>query len=98
MRNSDAARTRSDNGKGNDVGSCRTTRVNNLDMTRNQLLGWLLFSLLSFVAGYEVPVSDTDYSRQICSGMWSSQSTFINGIVFPGSVIFHTQVCLSYIR
>ncbi|KIM88622.1 hypothetical protein PILCRDRAFT_2830 [Piloderma croceum F 1598] len=50
-------------------------------MTRNQLLGWLLFSLLSCVAGYEVPVSDTDYSRQICSGMWSSQSTFINGTV-----------------
>ena len=53
-------------------------------MTRNQfkLLGWLLFSLLSCVAGYEVPVSDKDYSRQICSGMWSSQSTFINGTVF----------------
>ncbi|GLB35917.1 putative lung seven transmembrane receptor [Lyophyllum shimeji] len=34
------------------------------------------FVLSSFA--YEVPIRDTDYSRQICSGMWASQSTFIN--------------------
>ena len=38
----------------------------------------LLLSALS-AASYEVPVLDTDYSRQICSGMWSGQNTFING-------------------
>ena len=38
---------------------------------------FLLFS--SLVASYEVPILDTDYSRQICSGMWSNQHTFING-------------------
>ncbi|KAI0308170.1 lung seven transmembrane receptor-domain-containing protein [Multifurca ochricompacta] len=27
---------------------------------------------------YEVPILDTDYSRQICSGMWSGRNTFIN--------------------
>ncbi|KAG1754854.1 lung seven transmembrane receptor-domain-containing protein [Suillus paluster] len=32
----------------------------------------------SLAAGYEVPFSDSDYSRQVCSGMWASQSTFIN--------------------
>jgi hypothetical protein len=49
-------------------------------MTRCQLLGSLILCLLAYVAAYEVPVSDTDYSRQICSGMWGSRSTFINGI------------------
>lgn len=53
-------------------------------MTRcltGNLLFWAASLLLfaSSAAGYEVPVLDTDYSRQICSGMWSSQNTFING-------------------
>lgn len=44
------------------------------------LIPALSFTFLSnLVAGYEVPVSDTDYDRQICSGMWGSQSTYING-------------------
>ncbi|KAI0267235.1 lung seven transmembrane receptor-domain-containing protein [Russula aff. rugulosa BPL654] len=37
---------------------------------------FLLFS--SLAASYEVPIQDKDYSRQICSGMWSDQHTFIN--------------------
>ncbi|THH19061.1 hypothetical protein EW146_g2036 [Bondarzewia mesenterica] len=41
----------------------------------------LLTSLLSAaftVAAYDVPLLDTDYSRQICSGMWSNSKTYIN--------------------
>ncbi|KAF8481985.1 lung seven transmembrane receptor-domain-containing protein [Russula ochroleuca] len=34
--------------------------------------------LSSLVASYEVPILDRDYSRQICSGMWSNQHTSIN--------------------
>ncbi|KAG7452349.1 uncharacterized protein BT62DRAFT_1071496 [Guyanagaster necrorhizus] len=40
------------------------------------LLTWLF--LIPSVLSYQVPVVDTDYSRQICSGMWGSQSTYIN--------------------
>ena len=32
------------------------------------------------VGAYEVPVSDTDYDRQICSGMWGGKNTYINGV------------------
>ncbi|EJF66842.1 hypothetical protein DICSQDRAFT_151254, partial [Dichomitus squalens LYAD-421 SS1] len=43
---------------------------------------WLPFcSLLlaaSTAAAYEVPISDTDYDRQICSGMWGGKNTYIN--------------------
>ncbi|KAF9460099.1 lung seven transmembrane receptor-domain-containing protein [Collybia nuda] len=35
-----------------------------------------LFTLSS--SAYEVPVIDSDYSRQICSGMWANQATYIN--------------------
>ncbi|KAJ3556522.1 hypothetical protein NM688_g1987 [Phlebia brevispora] len=40
----------------------------------------LLFSFLfsTLASAYEVPVSDTDYDRQICSGMWGGKNTFIN--------------------
>ncbi|KAK0466467.1 lung seven transmembrane receptor-domain-containing protein [Desarmillaria tabescens] len=40
------------------------------------LFPWLF--LTTSVLSYQVPVVDTDYSRQICSGMWGSQSTYIN--------------------
>ncbi|OSD03235.1 hypothetical protein PYCCODRAFT_1477105 [Trametes coccinea BRFM310] len=33
---------------------------------------------------YEVPISDTDYDRQICSGMWGGKNTFIN-VTFDSS-------------
>lgn len=47
----------------------------------HKLLFWAVSLLLSSsVFGYEVPIFDTDYSRQICSGMWSGQNTFINGM------------------
>ncbi|KAF7793387.1 hypothetical protein EIP86_004499 [Pleurotus ostreatoroseus] len=36
------------------------------------------------VGAYEVPVSDTDYDRQICSGMWGGKNTFIN-VTFDAS-------------
>jgi hypothetical protein len=51
-------------------------------MARSLKLLFCAASLLLFfslVASYEVPILDTDYSRQICSGMWSNQHTFING-------------------
>ncbi|KAH7930405.1 protein PTM1 [Leucogyrophana mollusca] len=44
---------------------------------------WLLWGI-SFVAGYEVPFADSDYSRQTCSGMWGGPSTFIN-VTFDAS-------------
>ncbi|KAI0275030.1 lung seven transmembrane receptor-domain-containing protein [Gloeopeniophorella convolvens] len=45
-----------------------------------RLLSWAASLLLaaSVVAAYRVPILDTDYSRQICSGMWSGSNTFIN--------------------
>ena len=48
----------------------------------------LLLSALSLLASsvvnaFEVPVSDTDYDRQICSGMWGGKNTFINGTPSP---------------
>ncbi|KAJ7361540.1 lung seven transmembrane receptor-domain-containing protein [Mycena albidolilacea] len=36
----------------------------------------LSFSLLCL--GYQVSVLDTEYSRQICSGMWANENTYIN--------------------
>ncbi|KAH7909796.1 protein PTM1 [Hygrophoropsis aurantiaca] len=47
------------------------------------LVLWLLWGF-SFVAGYEVPFADSDYSRQTCSGMWGGSSTFIN-VTFDSS-------------
>lgn len=41
----------------------------------------LLASTLA--TAYEVPVSDADYDRQICSGMWGGGNTFINGARLP---------------
>ncbi|PCH33992.1 hypothetical protein WOLCODRAFT_112920 [Wolfiporia cocos MD-104 SS10] len=37
-----------------------------------------LFLLLLSVTAYEVPVTDEEYDRQICSGMWADQNTYIN--------------------
>ena len=34
----------------------------------------------STAAAYEVPIADTDYDRQICSGMWGGKNTYINGV------------------
>ncbi|PFH54883.1 hypothetical protein AMATHDRAFT_78452 [Amanita thiersii Skay4041] len=50
----------------------------------NKLVLFILF-ISSFVIAYEVPIVDTDYSRQICSGMWSGESTYINVTFDPGS-------------
>jgi hypothetical protein len=41
------------------------------------LLG--LLTAVSLVAGYEVAFADSDYSRQVCSGMWGGPETYING-------------------
>lgn len=44
------------------------------------LLSSLLVALaVPHAAAYEVPISDSDYDRQICSGMWGGSNTFING-------------------
>ncbi|KAH9937302.1 protein PTM1 [Fomitopsis serialis] len=52
------------------------------------LSSWLSFVFSSLLilstAAYEVPVSDKDYDRQICSGMWANQKTFIN-VTFDSS-------------
>ncbi|KAH0591001.1 hypothetical protein H2248_001112 [Termitomyces sp. 'cryptogamus'] len=40
---------------------------------------FLSFALFFLAAlAYEVPILDTDYYRQICTGMWASKSTYIN--------------------
>ncbi|KAH7880907.1 lung seven transmembrane receptor-domain-containing protein [Lentinula edodes] len=43
-------------------------------------LNLLLFVSSIFVSclGYQVPVVDAEYSRQICSGMWANEQTYIN--------------------
>ena len=55
---------------------------------------WLSFcSLLlatSTAAAYEVPIADTDYDRQVCSGMWGGQNTYINGMSAFYSHVPHT--------
>ncbi|KAJ7786519.1 lung seven transmembrane receptor-domain-containing protein [Mycena metata] len=38
----------------------------------------LVLSLSLPCLAYQVAVSDTDYSRQICSGMWANEKTYIN--------------------
>ncbi|PSS05450.1 hypothetical protein PHLCEN_2v3830 [Hermanssonia centrifuga] len=49
------------------------------------LLYSLCFVLISkLVTAYEVSVSDSDYDRQICSGMWGGKNTFIN-VTFDSS-------------
>ncbi|THH02573.1 hypothetical protein EW026_g325 [Hermanssonia centrifuga] len=49
------------------------------------LLYSLCFVLIpKLVAAYEVSVSDSDYDRQICSGMWGGKNTFIN-VTFDSS-------------
>lgn len=45
------------------------------------LLAPLLLAV-GLTSAYEVPVSDTDYDNQICSGMWGGKNTFINGAPF----------------
>ena len=51
---------------------------------------WLTLAFLGLapcetVATYEVSIKDSDYDRQVCSGMWAGEDTFINGanIVYP---------------
>lgn len=44
--------------------------------------------LLSIPLGtlaFEAPIKDTDYTRQLCSGMYSSDSTYINVTFDQGS-------------
>lgn len=49
-------------------------------LARSQWLSVLISSILVIsTTAYEVPVSDKDYDRQICSGMWADQKTYING-------------------
>ncbi|KAL4241630.1 LU7TM family protein [Abortiporus biennis] len=56
------------------------------------LLAPLWLSLVStFSAAYEVPISDADYDRQVCSGMWGGKNTFINVTFDNGS---HGQLAM----
>ncbi|KAI0782376.1 lung seven transmembrane receptor-domain-containing protein [Irpex lacteus] len=46
---------------------------------------WLaILSSLNLAAAFEVPFSETDYDRQICSGMWGGKDTYIN-VTFGGT-------------
>ncbi|KAF9535642.1 protein PTM1 [Crepidotus variabilis] len=38
----------------------------------------LFFSFIYYAVAFEVPILDTDYSRQICSGMWGGKNAYIN--------------------
>lgn len=51
-----------------------------------------LLAAVSVVAGYEVSFADSDYSRQVCSGMWGGSNTYINGT--PSSNL-HVQIFIS---
>ncbi|KAI0652014.1 lung seven transmembrane receptor-domain-containing protein [Trametes meyenii] len=50
---------------------------------------WLPFCSLLLAActaaAFEVPIADTDYDRQICSGMWGGKNTYINVTFDSGS-------------
>ncbi|KAG8219491.1 lung seven transmembrane receptor-domain-containing protein [Butyriboletus roseoflavus] len=51
-------------------------------------MAWSLLALLSAVSlaiAYEAPFSDSDYSRQVCSGMWGGPETYINVTFDAGS-------------
>ncbi|KAF8846021.1 hypothetical protein BDN67DRAFT_1018676 [Paxillus ammoniavirescens] len=54
------------------------------------LLG--LLTAVSLVAGYEVAFADSDYSRQVCSGMWGGPETYINVTFDPSTS--HGQVAM----
>jgi hypothetical protein len=41
-----------------------------------------LFAVTGSVLAYDVLVSDDDYSRQSCSGMYANDYTYINGRTF----------------
>ncbi|KAJ7619220.1 lung seven transmembrane receptor-domain-containing protein [Mycena polygramma] len=45
----------------------------------------LLLSFSLSCLAYQVTVLDTDYSRQICSGMWANEKTYINVTFEPES-------------
>ncbi|KAL9716500.1 hypothetical protein Ac2012v2_000948 [Leucoagaricus gongylophorus] len=44
-----------------------------------------LLSLILPVFAFQVPISDSDYSRQTCSGMWAGDNTYINVTFDKGS-------------
>jgi hypothetical protein len=68
--------------------------------TMNALKTTLFLLCMSIASiAYEVPILDTDYSRQICSGMWGSQSTYINSENPPlFSKALNLFIYYSYIR
>ncbi|OJT15937.1 hypothetical protein TRAPUB_13361 [Trametes pubescens] len=45
-----------------------------------------LFLALAAAVAFEVPISDTDYDRQICSGMWGGKNAYINVTFDSGSL------------
>lgn len=42
--------------------------------------------LLSLARGFEVPISHTQDAKQVCSGMWGGQNTYINRALPPTRV------------
>jgi hypothetical protein len=55
----------------------------------------LLLSFSLSCLAYQVTVRDTDYSRQTCSGMWASESTYINITFNPDA---QGQLAMSVLR
>ncbi|KAF8167666.1 lung seven transmembrane receptor-domain-containing protein [Crassisporium funariophilum] len=53
----------------------------------------LVLSLIPISNAFEVPILDTDYSRQICSGMWGGPSTYIN-VTFDSSSQGHLAMVI----
>ncbi|KAG6334954.1 hypothetical protein ID866_4133 [Astraeus odoratus] len=56
----------------------RTTFCMHRYFSRSWLALLGLLAAVSVAAGYEVAFSDSDYSRQVCSGMWGGSNTYIN--------------------
>ena len=54
-------------------------------MARRLLWAASALSISLGTLAFEAPIKDTDYTRQLCSGMYSSESTYINVTFDQGS-------------
>ena len=54
-------------------------------MARRLLWAATALSIPLATLAFEAPIKDTDYTRQLCSGMYSSDSTYINVTFDQGS-------------
>ena len=64
-------------------------------MARWKAIPWLLATVVTHVAAYEVPFKQTEYNNQVCSGMWGNSKTYINGMIFLFLILnCHTSLVL----